>query len=83
MAEQLISVDGRQYRVDDLSEDARGRIASVRACDQRIQQLQQDLAIAQTARAVYANALRTALPEPVDTAGEDAAADAPAGDGAG
>lgn len=63
MAEQqTIKIDEIEYNIDDFSEDARAQLVNVRACDQRIQQLKLDLAIAQTARAAYGQALKAALP---------------------
>ena len=70
MAEQTLTIDGKQYRLADLSDEAKGRIGAVRSCDQRIQQLQQDLSITQTARMVYVNALKEQLPEPVAESGD-------------
>jgi phage gp46-like protein len=57
-----ITIDGKDYALDALSENAKAQLVSLRACDQKIQQLQLDLAIAQTARNAYANALKAALP---------------------
>ena len=57
-----ITIDGKDYELDALSDQAKAQLMSLRTCDQKIQQLQMDLAIAQTARNAYANALKAALP---------------------
>lgn len=59
--EQSVTIDGETYKLDEMSEEARTQLGNVRVCDQRIQQLKTDLAIAQTARATYGQALTKAL----------------------
>ncbi|ADU64992.1 hypothetical protein Selin_0235 [Desulfurispirillum indicum S5] len=62
MAEkQTITIDGKNYNLDELSEGARDQITNLRVTDQQMAQLQQQLAIAQTARAAYAQALQKEL----------------------
>ncbi|MBB5022085.1 DUF6447 family protein [Desulfurispira natronophila] len=62
MAEnQTITIDGTTYNLDELSESARDQITNLRVTDQQIAQLQQQLAIAQTARGAYAQALQKEL----------------------
>ena len=56
-------IDGTQYLLSDLSENARNQITNLRVTDQEIAHLKQQLAIAQTARAAYANALQAELPK--------------------
>ena len=58
-----ITIDGREYDVSSLSENAKSQIANLRVTDQEIQRLKQQLAIAQTARAAYARALEAELPK--------------------
>ena len=58
-----ITIDGRQYDFKDLSDNARTQIGNLRATDEQIQRLNQQLAIAQTARAAYARALEAELPK--------------------
>jgi len=74
--EQTITIDGVAYRLSDLSDQAKGNIASLRGCDQKLQLLQQEMAIVQTARAAYAGALKGLLPQPAEEGSEAAAADA-------
>jgi len=56
-----ITIDGKEYNLEDLSDSFRAQLASLQLTDQRISQLQADLAIAQTARNAYANALKSEL----------------------
>lgn len=62
--QQTLTIDGKEYNVADLSEEARGQLVNVRVTDQEIERRKQQLAIAQTARRAYARALSEALPEP-------------------
>ena len=56
-----ITIDGKEYNLEDLSDSSRAQLSSLQLTDQRISQLQLDLAIAQTARNAYANALKSEL----------------------
>ena len=62
-ANQKITVDGVQYALNDLSAEAKKQLMNLRVTDQEIARLQAQQAIAQTARAAYASALRAALPQ--------------------
>lgn len=71
MAEQesrSITIDGQEYALDSLSENARNQVMNLRVTDQEISRLKQQLAIAQTARTAYANALKTELDATESTA---------------
>lgn len=59
--ERTITIDGVDYTADQLSEKALQQLANVRATDQEITRLEQQLAIHRTARATYANALSAEL----------------------
>ena len=61
--EQTIKIDDKEYDIESLSDDAKKQIISMRVADQEIIALNHKLAIAQTARNAYANALRECLPE--------------------
>lgn len=52
-----ITIDGKEYTPDELSDNAKEQLASMKIADQQIAQLQSELAIAQTARNAYARAL--------------------------
>jgi len=58
-----ITIDDVAYAEDALSNEAKAELGSMQVCDQRIATLQTDLAIAQTARNAYANALKSLLPK--------------------
>jgi hypothetical protein len=57
----IIKIDDKDYDSEKLSEEAKSQLINVQVCDQEIQRLQSQLAIAQTARATYASALNAAL----------------------
>lgn len=59
---QTITINGKKYDADKLSEAARNQVANLRVTDQEIERVQQQLAIYQTARAAYAQALSRELP---------------------
>ena len=58
-----ITIDGKEYDLDQLSEAAKSQLTNIQVTDQEIARLQQRLAIAQTARQAYARALQGELPE--------------------
>ena len=58
-----ITIDGTEYDTDQLSDNAKAQLASLQACENKIRQLQIDLAIVQTARQAYGLALKGELPE--------------------
>nr|WP_298964360.1 DUF6447 family protein [uncultured Halomonas sp.] len=60
---QIITIDGNEYKLDDLSEAARSQVVNLRVTDAEIEKLKQQLAIYQTARTAYANALQQELPK--------------------
>jgi hypothetical protein len=61
-SEQTVTIDGFDYPIDTLSENAKEQLLSVQVVDRRIANLQEELAILQTARIAYANALKQELP---------------------
>ena len=56
-----VTVDGKDYSLDSISAEATAQLVSLQAVDRRIENLQEELAILQTARIAYGNALKTAL----------------------
>ena len=67
MAEQdeqqrTVTIDGTQYNLADLSQNARQQLMNLRAADGEIQRLERQLALARTARQAYARALQQELP---------------------
>lgn len=63
-ANQTITIDGKEFNVNDLSENARNQVINLRVTDAEIEKLNQQLAIYQTARTAYARALSEELPQP-------------------
>lgn len=64
MAEQAsktISIGGKKYAVDQLSQESRKQIGNLRVVDAQIARLRAELTVAQTARVVYAKALQASL----------------------
>lgn len=59
MADQTktITVNGKQYAIDDLSESAKAQLVNIRVVDQEIARLEALLAITKTARAAYVQKL--------------------------
>ena len=56
-----ITIDGKEYDVDKLSDEAKNQLGALQFSDAEIQRLQAQLAMMQTARVAYANALKIAL----------------------
>jgi hypothetical protein len=64
MTEQpTVKIDGKEYLIDSLSDDAKAQLGSLNLVDRRLTELQQEVAIMQTARNAYAQALAAALPK--------------------
>ncbi|MBY0557928.1 MAG: hypothetical protein K2P77_12040 [Burkholderiaceae bacterium] len=62
-AREAINIDGQQYALAGLSDQARQQLQMLQLCEERVRELQRDLAITQTARNAYAQALKTLLPQ--------------------
>ena len=58
---QAITIDGMNYPLDGLSPSARETILSLQFVDARLQQLQNEWAVADTARLAYSAALKREL----------------------
>ena len=58
-----ITIDGTEYNVADLSDNAQNQVVNLRVTDAEIEKLKQQLAIYQTARTAYARALSEELPK--------------------
>ncbi|OQY16474.1 MAG: hypothetical protein B6I36_10215 [Desulfobacteraceae bacterium 4572_35.1] len=63
MSEEKVTIDGKEYAVEDFSETAKQNLISLQLVNQKIAQNQQELAILQTARNAYASVLKEQLPE--------------------
>ena len=56
-----IKIDNIEYNLDDLSENAKAQLANIKFVDTQVQQLNNEWAIADTARIGYTNALKAEL----------------------
>jgi hypothetical protein len=56
-----ITLDGMTYAVSDLTQTAHDTLQSIRFVEARLQQLQGELAVSQTAHVAYARALKAEL----------------------
>ena len=57
-----ITIDGKEYALESLSDKARAELGSMQLVDQKLAQAKGDLAIYQTARNAFTQALATMLP---------------------
>jgi len=58
-----ITIDNKEYELETLSEDVKAQLLSLQFVDQKLAQLNAELAVFQTARSGYSNALNAALPK--------------------
>ena len=58
---QTLDIDGKSYELDDLSDEAKAQIVNIQFVDNQLQQLQNELAVSDTARIGYTNALKREL----------------------
>lgn len=79
---QTVSIDGKEYPLEQLSEKARQQLANLRGCDEEISRLQRQSAIAQAARVTYSNMLQAELPAQEPAAKKPAAKSGAAKNGA-
>ena len=59
-----VKIDDREYDTDTMSADAKGRLEMLVATENRLRELQREMAIMQTARNAYVQALKEALAAP-------------------
>jgi len=58
-----ITIDGKEYDSEKMSQEALAQLNSIRVVDQEINRLQMQQAIAMTARNAYGKALQELLPK--------------------
>ncbi len=61
MSDKTITIDGKPYELDQLSEAARQQLKNIRTAELELQRLQVQQTLAQTARSAYAYALKVEL----------------------
>jgi hypothetical protein len=57
-----IKIDNQEYNIDSLSEEAKSQLTNLHFVDSELARLNAQLAVFNTARVSYANALKSALP---------------------
>jgi len=58
---KTITINNKEYNIDDLSAEARSYIAQIHLIDSKVSPLKAELAILQTARDTYSNSLNAEL----------------------
>ena len=61
-----ITIDDKEYSLDDLSDECKAEIQSLQFCEGEIARLNAKLAVAGTARIAYQRALAKLMPEESD-----------------
>ena len=61
--DQKITIDEVEYNLNDLSDNAKAQLANIQFVDSQIQQLNNEWAVADTARMAYVAALKVELAE--------------------
>ena len=59
--DQKITIDEVEYNLSDLSDNAKAQLANIQFVDAQIQQLNNEWAVADTAKMGYTNALKAEL----------------------
>lgn len=59
---ETITINGVDYDLDSLSDDAKAQIAALQLVNERLVKAEQEVAILQTARNAYAHVLQELLP---------------------
>ena len=59
--DQIIKIDDVEYKLDNLSDNAKAQLASIQFVDEQLQQLNNEWAVSDTARIGYTNALKAEL----------------------
>ena len=60
-ADNTVRIDDVDYKIDELSEEAKKLITTIQFVDQQLNQLQNEFAVSDTARIGYLNALQKEL----------------------
>ena len=60
--EAKLNIDGNEYKMSDLSDNAKGQLQGLQAAEAEMKRLNIQLALVQTARNAYMHALQDELP---------------------
>jgi hypothetical protein len=56
-----VTIDGKEYETDEMSEKAKQQLQNVAFCDRKLEELRNEAAVIQTARGAYARDLAEQL----------------------
>lgn len=65
--EKKITIDNVEYKLEDLSDSAKEQLANIQFVDAKLQQLNNEWAVSDTARIGYTNALKAELEKVEDS----------------
>ena len=57
-----VNIDNKQYDLESLSDECKAQLASIQFVEQELARLQAQIAVLQTAKSTYAQALKSSLP---------------------
>lgn len=57
-----VNIDNKQYDLESLSDECKAQLASIQFVEQELSRLQAQIAVLQTAKSTYAQALKSSLP---------------------
>ncbi|MDD2266039.1 DUF6447 family protein [Sulfuricurvum sp.] len=63
MEKKILKFNDKEYKISDLSEEAKAQLTNLRVCDAEISRLKAQLAITETARNTYTQVLSNLLPK--------------------
>jgi len=58
-----VKINDKEYKLADLSAEAKAQLTNLRVCDAELQRLKAQIAITETAKVAYGRALEAALPK--------------------
>ena len=56
-----VTLDGKEYETEDMSDNAKGQLASLQFIEVHVQKLRNEIAVCDTARMAYTRALKEEL----------------------
>ena len=59
--DEKVTIDGKEYKLKNLTENAKSQLINIQFVDNQLQQLNNELAVADTARIGYTKALQSEL----------------------
>ena len=62
-AEKTVEIDGEIFSIENASDDVKAQLSNLKFVDLRLQQLDNEMAISDTARIGYLNAFKKQLPK--------------------